>query len=174
MSDPTRGITCPDMRRVVREAISGGWVFDGWTGTTHAAIRWPKTGARLTFGSTPSVASWKTLATDIEKASGVKVWRKGNRKRSRKADALTGFSIDAARRESRTFHSAWGSSIQSLTEERDELVAAIYEAAADGRRDHLRGIAPRLARVAEIERVLADDFHQPVERFDPHDLARFA
>lgn len=98
MGDPTRGITCPDMRRVVREAIAGGWEWAGMTGTTHARLRWTD-GSTVSFGLTPSVASWKSLATDIKKISGVECWRKGNRKRSRKADQTSGFSMGAARRE---------------------------------------------------------------------------
>lgn len=101
MTDPTRGITCPDARRVVREALRNGWEFGGFTGSTHAYIVWPATGERLGFGTTPSVASWKTLATEIRKVSGLEVWRKGNRKRSRKPPQFTGFSMDAARREAR-------------------------------------------------------------------------
>lgn len=91
MSDPTRGITCPDMRRVIREALASGWKWDGFTGSTHARIKWPKTGAVCVFGTTPSVASWKSLATDIQKHSGVTVWRKGNRKKSRKKAEVSGY-----------------------------------------------------------------------------------
>lgn len=98
MSDPIRGITCPDMRRVVRDAMKSGWEFVGWSGTTHAIIEWPKTGERLTFGSTPGVASWKTLATDIKRTSGVEVWRKGNRKKSRKTFHDIDPAVEAQRR----------------------------------------------------------------------------
>jgi len=97
VADPTSGITCPDMRRIVREAIKGGWVFVRWTGTNHAEIQWPPTGQVLRFGATPSVASWKSLATEITKVSGVEVWRKGNRKRSRKGYTTVDPQVEAAR-----------------------------------------------------------------------------
>jgi hypothetical protein len=92
-----RGITCPDMTRVVREALANGWEWVGVSGTTHAQIRWPASGDILRFGTTPSVASWKSLAADIKRVSGVEVWRKGNRKRSRKAFRPSGFTLTAPR-----------------------------------------------------------------------------
>lgn len=142
MHDPARGITCPDARRVVREALANGWEWGGYTGSTHAFIVWPATGERLTFGATPSVASWKSLATDIKRVSGVEVWRKGNRKRSRKADQLTGFDLDAARREA-----------AERQRERDRI-AAMQAAARAAERARIREFATSERHRREIENLM--------------------
>lgn len=169
--DHTRGITCPDMRRVVREALAHGWKWDGWTGTTHARITWPPTGEHLQFGSTPSVASWKSLASDIHRISGVVVWRKGNHKRSRKAVKPSGFSIEAAHRDQQQWHGVHGADVEALVTERADLVERCRELAQ--RRHNLRAIPPLLDRIAAIETRLLD-LHQPVQPFDPYSLAQGA
>ena len=158
------------MRRVVRSALSSGWRWLGWSGTTHAQIQWPDSGAVLRFGCTPSVASWKTLATDIKKASGVEVWRKGNRKRSRRADDVSGFDIARARREAAAFHDAWDEQIDGLSDEREQLIARCYHDATSGARADIHRIGRSLARIRVIEQRLRDEFHQPVEPFDPTTL----
>lgn len=169
MSDPTRGITCPDMRRVVREALHNGWTWDGFSGTTHARIVWPKTGDRLTFGLTPSVASWKSLATDIRRVSGVQVWRKGNHKRSRKKVTTSGFSIDVARKETRTWHESHDADIAALLDERERHIGACRQAAR--RRHSLPLIPPLLDVIAHVEKRLAH-LGNPVEPFDPFTLGK--
>lgn len=158
MNDPTRGITCPDMRRVVREALKGGWRFAGWTGTTHALIEWPPTGERLTFGSTPGVASWKTLATDIARVSGVEVWRKGNRRRSRKAFRPSGFSVSA------TYSNPTQRTVDRLVDEWRRLddVIATFEAIGDAAtRSMVDQVRSAVYRRAEIETELTA-LHQPI------------
>lgn len=135
MSDPTRGITCSDMRRVVREALRGGWEWVRWTGTTHAEIRWPATGDVLRFGSTPSVASWKSLATDIRRISGVQVWRKGNRKRSRKSTrAQVDPQVEASRRRHRKAIEARARERAAIDVRRQQQALAASRAADDDRR----------------------------------------
>lgn len=158
------------MRRVVREALAGGWRWDGFTGTTHCRITWPKSGESLTFGTTPSVASWKSLATEIKRASGVETWRKGNRKRSRKKVQTSGFSLDAARREQSTWHRQYDADLDAMRARHASLVDEMRADAASGRRDRICAIAAKLREVQGIEARIADEFHQPVERFDPHDL----
>jgi len=167
MSDPTRGITCSDMRRVVRAALHNGWQWGGFTGTTHAKLIWPKTHELVTFGLTPSVASWKSVATDIKRVSGVEVWHKGNRKRSRKADQLTGFSLDAARRECKSWHGDHDEDVDALRAQHDELIERCRELAA--RRHQLREIPPLLKRIACIEKRLRA-LSQPIDEFDPFTL----
>ena len=158
MSDPTRGITCPDMRRVVREAVKGGWQFAGWTGTTHARIIWPETGQVLTFGSTPSLASWKTLATDIKEASGVEVWRKGNRKRSRKAVEVSGFSPSA------TYSNPTQRTVDSLNTEWRQLtnqLAALEALGSSATRGQVAEALGIMRRRSAVEERLTD-LHQPI------------
>jgi len=167
MSDPTRGITCPDMRRVVREALHKGWEWDGWTGTTHARIVWPPTGDALTFGATPSLASWKSLATDIHRVSGITVWRKGNHKRSRKPVSRSGFTIERAKAEQAQWHQSFGNTVEELVDARDRLIARCRELAQD--RGTLRNIPTVLDHIAAVEAQLRE-FHQPVEPFDPFTL----
>lgn len=93
-----RGITCPDMTKIIRAALEQGWEWHGFTGGTHAQIRWPKSGAIVRFGTTPSVASWKSVSTEIERLSGVTTWRRGNRKRSRKNFAAVDPQVEGARK----------------------------------------------------------------------------
>ena len=167
MSDPTRGITCPDMRRIVREALHEGWEWAGWTGSTHARIVWPATGDVLTFGCTPSLASWKSLATDVRRVSGVTVWRKGNRKRSRKAVRPSGFSIPTAKSECGRWHDDWDATVGQLQDTRADLIAQARKAAEH--RATLRDIPPLLVQIADVERRLGT-FNIPVVPFDPFTL----
>lgn len=125
LPDPTRGITCPDMRRVIRAALHGGWMWLGMSGTTHARIQWTD-GTVKSFGTTPGVASWKTVATEIQNVSGVTVWRKGNKRRSRRADQTSGFDLEAAAREARARNEA--------NERADSIRRAAYRAEAERRR----------------------------------------
>lgn len=166
-ADPTRGISCPDTRRVVREALRQGWEWAGWTGTTHIKIVWPKTGAHLSFGSTPSVGSWKATARDIERASGIVVWRRGNRKRSHKAFKPSGFSVELACKERTSWHVSNDDTIEELTSQRDELIELCRSHAQ--RRGTLREIPPLLGRINAIELRLRA-MGQPVETFDPFTL----
>lgn len=133
-----RGITCPDMTRVVREALSSGWEWVGFTGTTHAQIVWPDTGKVLRFGTTPGVASWKSLARDIERESGVTVWRKGNRKRSRKNFAAPDQQVEAARRRHAQQHQERlereHAEREAARSEEQRRMRAAQRAAADDRR----------------------------------------
>jgi hypothetical protein len=159
------------MRRVVREALHKGWAWGGWTGTTHARLLWPPTGEAVTFGCTPSLASWKSLATDIQRVSGVTVWRKGNRKRSRKAYKPSGFSVAIAAHETATWHGLHDKDVQALHAERVDLITQCQQRAQH--RDQLRGIPPLLERIAAIEQRLVS-LHQHVEPFDPFTLAKGA
>jgi len=166
--DPARGITCPDMRRIVREALHHGWVWDGWTGTTHARIVWPETGDRLVFGCTPGVASWKSLATDIRRVSGVVVWRKGNHRRSRKAVTRSGFTIAKAQAEQAQWHrGSYGKTVDELMATRDRLIERCHRLAED--RGTIRSIPEVLAVIGHLEDKL-QALHQPVEPFDPFTL----
>jgi hypothetical protein len=167
VADPTRGITSSDLRRVVREALRQGWRWGGFTGTTHARIVW-KTGELVTFGTTPSVASWKTTASEIERISGVVVWRKGNHKRSHKSIKPSGFSLDAAHRECASWHGVHDDDIDRLREKRDELIASCQRFARS--RHTLHGIPKLLDRIDAIERRLRS-LGQDVDSFDPFSLA---
>ena len=164
MSDPTSGITCPDMRRVVREALRNGWVWDGWTGTTHARIRWPETGDRLVFGSTPGLASWKSLATDIRKTSGVEVWRKGNRKRSRKADQTTGFDVGRAARETAAWGDQWGEHLEQTRQRHADAVAELDRLRDNPTRADLEK-ARELVRVITVTEERLTQFAVPFEAY---------
>jgi hypothetical protein len=91
-------VKSPDMRRVVKAALDGGWEYVGITKTGHLEIRWPETGQSLFTGTTPGdTNAWKHFATDIKKVSGVVCWQKGNRKRSRKNPNKPDPQIAAAR-----------------------------------------------------------------------------
>lgn len=169
MGDPARGITDENMRRVVREAIGAGWEFDGFSGTTHARIRWPGTGETLAFGTTPSVASWKSLATDIKRVSGVEVWRKGNRKRSRKACRPSGFDPGKAARDLAAWHRDHEDLTTELLARRQALIDECIRRAKD--RGLRQGIPERVTEIAAIERTLPPGL---VEPFDPLTLADHA
>ncbi len=148
------------MRRVVRAALSGGWQWDGWSGTTHARITWPATGEVLSFGATPSVASWKTLATEIRRVSGVEVWRKGNRKRSRKAPQVSGFDPSA------TYRSAASSQVADLIaswRRYDDALAALEALGALATRDQIAEARRLIEQRAEVEEAL-HAHHQPTPR----------
>jgi hypothetical protein len=163
MVDETRGITCPDMRRVIREALAGGWEWGGIGGGTHGRIVWPADGTDVRFGLTPSVGSWKTVASQIQRVSGVVVWRRGNKKRSRKATRPSGFTM-----EDTGVDDSFRRAVASLTEDRERLIGVCRHYANTNRFRELPGL---LARVTAIEDRLAHTYCQPVERFDPHTLA---
>lgn len=168
MSDNLRGITSPDLTKVVRAALQQGWEWLGFTGTTHAAIQWPQTGQKVTFGTTPSVASWKTTATEIERISGVKVWHKGNKKRSRRAIKGSGFDLYTARRDNSRWDDRWGTRVEELHAEREDSIDefnAIVKQRIQTRGDINRA-ADLLRKIADLENELSD-FHQSVDRFNP-------
>lgn len=170
MSDVASGITCPDTRRIVRAAIEGGWVWEGWTASTHGRLRWPATGDRITVACTPGSASWKSLATDVQRISGVQVWRKGNRKRSRKAPQLSGFSLDSARREVSVWDGAWGGHVEELRAQREAGVNELRALLARGD----RGAALQARKVLDNVRHAEDELtklHHPVAPFSMADLA---
>lgn len=129
------------MRRVIRAALHGGWIWIGMTGTTHAKIQWTD-GTTKTFGTTPGVASWKTVATEIQRISGVTVWRKGNKRRSRRADQTTGFDLEAATREARA------------RREEDERTASIRRAAYSAQAERRRRLAAAERNRIDIERLM--------------------
>lgn len=132
MSNPIRGVQCSDTKRVLQAALDNGWTFAGWSGTTHGAIEWPATGERVTFGTTPSDRNgWKKIASQIHRISGVEVWRRGNKKPSRKAPQLTGYDPSAARRESLAREQRHHAELMRQARIRDayELVAELAYAA---------------------------------------------
>lgn len=151
-----RGITCPDMTRVVREALAGGWEWAGFSGTTHAQIRWPATGDVLRFGTTPSVASWKSMATDVERVSGLVVWRRGNHKRSRKAIRPSGFVL------TRAPETPASGEIDALNAKHDQQRAEWAELVANPTREsasRARALLPEIDATEQRLRAL----HQPVD-----------
>lgn len=99
--DVLGSVHCERTRAVLRAALDAGWEWVGLTKSGHVEIRWPETDARLHCGTTPSGNSWKAFARDVERVSGVVVWRKGNRRRSRKSTAAEDEAVRAARRKHR-------------------------------------------------------------------------
>lgn len=156
------------MRRVVREALHAGWEWGGFTGTTHARIVWPATGEHVAFGTTPSVASWKSLATRIEKLSGVVTHRKGNKRRSRKAVKPSGFTLTAANADAVAWHEAHDGEVHELLDRRERLIGRCRELARN--RARLRDIPEQLLTIKHLE----DELRRkciPVTPFDPFTLA---
>lgn len=95
-------IHCERTRHVMREALGAGWEWIGYTKGGHVEIRWPETGALLHCATTPSDPnSWKAFAKEVERVSGVEVWRKGNRRRSRRRTNGPDEALQAARRKHR-------------------------------------------------------------------------
>lgn len=157
MSDPTAGISCPDMRRVVRETLTHPeWEWAGLSGTTHGRLRHIPTGTVLTFGLTPKVASWKSLATDVRRASGVDVWRKGNRRASRKAIRVVPVDTRMTPTEAAACDEA-----AALTRDVTAMNAELDALAGDGSRDAARR-ARRIitARTAAARRLT--ELHHPI------------
>lgn len=167
MSDSVlKAISDSDQREIVKRALDGGWVFSGFTGKNYAKITWPATGQSLTFGCTPSVASWKTLATDIKRVSGIEVWRKGNRKRSHKADQNTDFDLSTVRKEQSNWHQQWGAFAERLQKEHEELKNQLLALKEEGTHKAINEAKLVIRKLAKVEGYL-DDLHQPYESFDP-------
>lgn len=133
------------MRRVIRAAIHGGWIWLGMSGTTHARIQWTD-GTIKSFGTTPSVASWKTVATEIQRISGVTVWRKGNKRRSRKAVQTSGFDLDAAIQEARAR--------EAFRDAEDDRTTSIRRAAFRAQAERRRRLAAAERNRISIERLM--------------------
>jgi hypothetical protein len=75
------GIHCENTRRVVHKALDAGWIYDGKTKSNHGRLTWPESGQQIFFGFTPSDQnSWKRLAFDIERVSGVVVYQRVKRR----------------------------------------------------------------------------------------------
>jgi hypothetical protein len=130
-------IHCGNTRKVMRAALDAGFEWVGYTKGGHIEIRWPSTGQLLHCATTPSDPnSWKAFAREVHSVSGVEVWRKGNRRRSRKSTRPgTDAQVEASRqRHARRIEAG--------------RAAAEREEAADRR------------RIAEASRILAADRHR--------------
>lgn len=133
-------IHCERTRHVMREALNAGWEWIGYTKGGHVEIRWPENGALIHCATTPSDPnSWKAFAKEIERVSGVEVWRKGNRRRSRRRTNGADVQVQAARRKHR--------------EEYEQRLAQ-QEAARQAAR------TAELRRRADAERAAAADEHR--------------
>ena len=162
------------MNRIARETVALaetlGFTFDGYDGRGHVVLALPD-GTRTSIPATPSeYRSQRNQIATLERLSGRKLPRH-NHRRSRKASETTDFSLDRARRESTAWHDRWGEQIDALTTERDGLIDRCRTLAREGRRDSLVKLPDLWRRIADIETRLQDDYHQPVEPFDPHSLA---
>lgn len=136
------GITNPDMSATINGAVAAGWEHVGTrSGHTTGVIRWPATGAEVTFSTTPRSGAWKYVAEDIYRASGVDLRRKGSNRRSRKnfARASTDPQVEASRRR---HAEAWDSKLEEREMARQE---------AELRRREIRAIQAAERRRREIE-----------------------
>lgn len=127
-------IHCANTRKIMRTALDKGWEWVGYTKSGHIEIRWPATGALIHCATTPSDPnSWKAFAREVTKVSGVEVWRKGNKRRSRKPANRPDLQVEASRRR----HAEQGRA--AVEREREQHLAArrrqaAIEAAAESER----------------------------------------
>lgn len=147
-----------------------GFTFEGYDGNGHVVLSLPD-GRRTSIPATPSeYRSTRNQLASLERMSGRKLPRV-KAGRSRKADKVSGFSLERAHSESQRWHAAWDDQIERLCQERDRLIAECRESARSGKRDRICLLADAIRRIADIEGELIDTYHQPVERFDPYTLA---
>lgn len=137
------GITSPDMSATINGAVKAGWEYVGH-GKNHTVgrIRWPKTGAVVTFSTTPKAGGWKSTADLIFKESGVDLRRKGSNRRSRKSPrAKVDAQVEASRRRHRRRWEANADereAAQAAAREATERERARRQAAADAEADERR------------------------------------
>lgn len=154
----------------------GHWEYDKSTGRDKAVLR-HKSGATVAYNLHDGGNDWngaRNFAAEAGRACGCKFIESRGRKKSRKKIETSGFSLDAATREQRTFHAARGEDIERHTAERDRLVEEMRDAARSGKRERICGIRDSLRRVREIEADLSEKFHQHIEPFDVNELAQEA
>jgi len=70
-----KGISCENTRRIVEATLdTPGWIYRGVTKSGHGRMTWEPTNSDVFFGLTPSDQnSWKVLAREIEKVSGLRL-----------------------------------------------------------------------------------------------------
>lgn len=156
------------VRKVVSAALDGGWEYVGINGGGHGEIRWPATGVRASFSFTPS--DWRgalNMAQFIKRSSGVECWTHQTRRKSRKKDQHTDFSLEQCQKEqSGPYVSAMRERNERLRREHMEKIEEfrLLRDAGDNRTviSQAREI---LHRILEIEKGL-ENLHQPFTPFD--------
>lgn len=131
-------VQCPDTRRVLRAALDAGWRWVGYTKSGHVEIEWPPTGELLHCATTPSDRNaWKQFARSVQKASGVELLAKVNRRRSRKNPLAPDKQVEAQRQKHRRQvaqrAAAAAAEAQRREEARRRQAAAAARAADDER-----------------------------------------
>lgn len=155
-------------------AHCGHWELTGKQTSDIVQIRRIGTSQTLAYGTHDGGNNWngpRNFAAQAQRACGCRFVSPRNRKRSRKKVETSGFSVEAARREQSSWRRRFGADLDALIRRRYELIDQMRADAATGRRDRICGIAEKLREVRSIEDRIADDFHQPLERFDPAELA---
>lgn len=156
-----------EQREIVQLAQQLDFKLVGSTGGGHIELK-HRSGQRVTIAATPSEYRGRanTIAL-LERIAGRKLPR-ARHKRSHKSAQLSGFALDTASAESKSWHAAHDCDVDALRAQRD---AAINRARAHAqRRDELRLIPPLLTRITQIEKRLRA-MGQPVETFDPFTLS---
>ena len=128
-------------KRVIAAAKTLGWTVGSVNGCGHVELTHPN-GSRYSTAATPS--EWrgaKNAIADLERLAGAKLDRP-NHRRSRKADEVSGFSLEAAVREAEARRKA----------ERAESIRRATIAAEERRRQQVAANADRNRR--EIERLM--------------------
>lgn len=137
-----------DTQAVVRRVLScpHGWrKVAGTNSAGHLVYELPS-GVRVQVSWSPGdVNAARNLARNFEAACGCEsFWdRAGTGKRSRKADRVSGFSIDAAKRESRAWH-AYNPDADDIRAEHDALVDELAQLNPRRDRGRCAGIAARI------------------------------
>lgn len=151
----------------------GHWVFVRMDGKAHAVIEHVATGQTWTYsthdgGSEHNAA--RNFAKSVGDICGCVFIENRNRRRSRKAPQVSGFSLARAARESAAFHRAVDGEVGDLIRKRDRLIAEMKRLARKRSRDCIKRIPALIQSVQAIEATLSERFHQPVEPFDPMTL----
>lgn len=166
----------PTAGKYHREYVSkaekcGHWTYVGLDGQGHALIECTRTGERISYSLHKSdLNGGRNFAHAAGRACGCVFVQPRGRKRSRKAVKPSGFSIEAATRENRSFHMAMELEIEATQDRLARLIMEAQRCASTGRRDDIRRIADLLVSIRKAEDEL-EGWCQPVKRFDPYSLA---
>lgn len=164
MSDRPR-FAKKEVRQFARWLEKAGWEYDGDDADQHTIWIWPATGYRMKLPSTPRGGNWVGyLRKEANRAMGTtKAPGTPNHRRSKKKVERSGFRVTAsdAQRTAET--------IDRLYEERDVLIQALAECAANPSYQSADNARDDLERIRRVEHELSL-YGQNVTPFDLEDL----
>ncbi|GAA3510349.1 hypothetical protein GCM10022234_00780 [Aeromicrobium panaciterrae] len=161
------------VRHVVKAILdTGEWEYHGLDSNDHGLLLHTATGNTVGYPThrCSDKNAFRNVLRTAERIMGRKILTLGNRKKSRKAPQSSGFSIEAARRDSRD-NLTWQARIDELWLQRREHIDRVASLAQHPSFNSAEQAKSSIARIRAIEAELNRE-SQRVTPFDLADLSR--